>query len=576
MSSMADTKQRRIALAVPALLLIMGLTCIFSLRVKSPTVDEFAHLPAGYYYWKTGDFSLYGKNPPLVRMLCALPLLAMDISMDPKRSYAGKGDWRPWMFGTYFMEENAGSYEKIFLMGRLPVVVLGLLLGFHVFLWSRDLFGLKGGILSLTLYAFSPNVLAHARLVTTDIGSTCFMFMAVYYYWKSFHHKKGWVGAGVCLGLALLCKFTALLLLPIFGLLLLVAVWLETGGGDPEVAVKVGSQGSAFLKRFMDGALRLVLIVVTALFIVNLGYGFQGSLKSLGSAPRHSELFQALDCFPLNKIPIPLPSAYVEGLDRQKVDAEKGEFVNYLRGEFSRKGWWYYFIYAFLVKTPIPLHIGILASIWYACRRRREGRGLSFLVLPVAVIVSVLSFFNELNIGLRYMLPAFPFLFVWLGQLVHFPVRKTVLRWVSVALLGGYVLSSVSIFPDYLAYFNAWAGGPKNGHRHLLDSNLDWGQDLKGLKGYMEREGIDEVGLAYFGHVDPGIYSIPYHVIGERPESGHIAISANFLYGLPYLITYGPKPTLIKPGTFRWLHGHEPDARIGNSIMVFSIPPTKP
>jgi hypothetical protein len=569
----AEKKRQMTALAVPVLLLIMALTCLLSLRVKSPTVDEFAHLPAGYYYWKTGDFSLYGKNPPLIKLICALPLLAMDIKMDPGRDFADGGDWRPWMFGTYFMRENAASYDTIFFVGRLPVVVLALLLGFYVFRWAKELYGLTGGILSLALYTFSPNMLAHSRLVTTDVGFTCFAFMATYYYWRSLrlNKQRAWVGSGVCLGLALLSKFTAILFLPIFGLLLLLFAWRGRKEEDSEGVSETQEYQPRFLQRLGNGTLRLVLVIVIAVFVVNLGYGFQGSFKTLGSISHQSQLFSKLDRSPINKIPVPLPAAYIQGFDRQKVDAEQGVFLNYLRGEVSNRGWWYYFLYAFFVKTPIPLHVGILIAIWLALKRRQTAVGQAPVVVPILVILVVFSFFNEINVGLRYILPAFPFLFVWLGQLVELTVHKKMARWIAGALLATYVVSSVSVFPDYLTYFNVWAGGPKNGHRHLLDSNLDWGQDLKQLKGYMEREGIEEVGLAYFGHVDPAVYGISYHTIGEKPESGYIAVSANYLYGLPYLITYDKPPKSIKPGTFKWLHAYEPKAHIGNTIFVFSI-----
>ena len=566
--------RNKTALAVPAMLVIMGLMCFLSLRVKSPTVDEFAHLPAGYYYWKTGDFSLYGKNPPLIKLLCALPLLTMDISMDPARTYADRGDWRPWIFGTYFMRENADSYDTIFFVGRIPVVLLGLLLGFYVFCWARDLYGLKGGILSLILYAFSPNMLAHSRLVTTDVGCACFMFIAAYYYWRHCCLKRqwAWVVAGVSLGLALLSKYTALLLLPIFGLLLFLTCWRARARENSASLSAVDKRQPLFLKRIMDGGLRLLLIIVIAGFVVNLGYGFKGSFKTLSSIPHGSQLYRTLDRFPINRIPIPLPAAYVQGFDQQKVDAEQGVFLNYLRGKLSNRGWWYYFLYAFVVKTPIPLHICILISIWYALKRRQIVVDEAFLIVPVFVMVAIFSFFSEINVGLRYLLPAFPFLFVWLGQLSQLSLQKPAARWIGGALVVTYVISSVSVFPDYLAYFNAWAGGPSKGHSHLLDSNLDWGQDLKRLKAYMEKEGIEEVGLAYFGHVDPQIYGIAYHLVGERPEPGYIAVSANYLYGLPYLITYGSKPLFIKPGTFKWLHAYEPKAEIGNTILVYSIP----
>jgi len=562
---------------VSLLLGVMGLNCLLSMSVKSPTVDEFAHLPAGYYYWKTGDFSLYAKNPPLIRLLCALPLLAMDVSMDPARSYPESGDWRPWIFGTRFMRDNAETYDRIFFVGRLPVILLALLLGWYVFRWANECYGAGGGLLSLLLYCFSPNMLAHARLVTTDVGCACFMFMAVYYYWKSFEDpgRGPMLGAGVCVGLAWLTKFTSLLLLPMFGLLLVLEAWTGKEAQRPVTFSFLKRVNPVFVRHLCDGGARLFLIVMVGLLITNLGYGFQGSFKSLRATPKESRLFSKIGQTPLGRAPVPLPAAYVQGLDQQQLDAERGEFLSYLRGRLSSKGWWYYFLYAFMVKTPIALHLLILISIWFTVRHRRMTAADAFLILPMLGVFIVFSFFNRLDVGLRYVLPVFPFLFVWLGRLGRIDVRKPLLRWGAAVIVLGFAVSSLSIFPDYLAYFNAWAGGPSNGHRHLLDSNLDWGQDLKRLKTYMDREGIEEVGLAYFGHVDPEIYGIQYHLIGERPESGDIAVSANYLYGLPYVITYGDRPVPVRPDAFRWLRAYNPRADIGHSILVYSIAPAE-
>jgi len=554
---MSDTCKYKTVLPVCILLGIMSISCVLSMRLKSPTVDEFAHLPAGYYYWKTGDFSLYGKNPPLIRLLCALPLLSMDISIDTNASEAGAGDWRPWVFGTHFMRKNAAAYSRIFFAGRIPVVILALILGIYVFRWARELYGLRGGLLSLLLYSFSPNILAHSRLATTDMGCTCFMFIAVYYYWRSIRNngRWAWIGAGICLGLALLSKFTALLLLPIFLLLLPLS----------------SRSKSKFWKPLKAGTLRLLEIIVVAVFILNLGYGFQESFKTLRSIPHESQFFSKLNRFPFNAVPLPIPAAYLSGFDRQKLDSERGVFLNYLRGRLSNTGWWYYFIYAFVVKTPIPLHIGIIICIIYAFWRRDRERDRSFLIIPVLVIIVVFSFLNNINVGLRYILPVFPFLFVWLGRLAQLRLRQALLRWATGVLIVAYVTSSVSIFPDYLAYFNVLAGGPDRGCHHLLDSNLDWGQDLKRLKGYMEENKIKEVGLAYFGHVDPAIYGIPYHLIGPHAESGYVAVSANYLYGLPYVITYTTPPMSIRPGIYTWLRSFRPKANIGHTIYIYEL-----
>ena len=218
-------------------------------------------------------------------------------------------------------------------------------------------------------------MLAHARLVTTDVGFTCFAFIATYYYWRSFYSdkKKTWIAAGVFLGLALLSKFTALLLLPVFGLLLLLWAWQNRTKDAMEGLPTATTPQSAFVQCLGKGALRLGLMLLVAVFVVNAGYGFKGSFKTLSSVPHESQLFETWDRSPLSKVPIPLPGEFVQGFDRQKLDAEQGVFLNYLQGKLSNKGWWYYFFYAFFIKTPIPVtyrHL-ILPLAWLSFPQTR-------------------------------------------------------------------------------------------------------------------------------------------------------------------------------------------------------------
>nr|HID58683.1 glycosyltransferase family 39 protein [Desulfobacterales bacterium] len=565
MARATKTKDRsKYILGAGFLLLFMSFACLTSLSQKSPTVDEFAQLPAGYYYWRTGDFSLYSKSPPLIKLLCALPLLTMDIRMDAGVSYPEAGAWRPWIFGTRFMRDNADRYDTIFFWGRIPVLVLSICLGGLVFLWGSELYGTMCGLVSLFLYTFSPNILAHARLATTDIGATYFFFLSMYSLWRflKFRRMRTLVVTGVCTGLALLCKYTALLLFPIFFSILAVSSWSENW--------KNGS-GFNLLRNCLRNCINFLVIVVVAIFVINLGYGFCETGKPLREIPHYSRLYRMLDRYPLRDIPIPLPAMYVQGFDLQKADAEQGEFLNYLNGRFSSSGWWYYFIYAFFIKTPIPLQIGLLFSILCMLKKGAQPRDELFLLTPILAIFLVFSFLNHLDVGLRYVLPAFPFLFVWIGGLARVSVRHQFVQWGLIVLIAAYAWSAISIFPHYLAYFNIWAGGPASGRFHLIDSNLDWGQDLKGLKCYMEENKIKDIGLAYFGHVDPKIYNISYHLIGKRPETGIIAISSNYLQGMPYLITYTPKIVPVMPNTFKWLQGYKPIHSIGYSILIYRV-----
>src|SRR5215211_3373095 len=217
------TSPRSVTAAAVLLLAAFAALCAHGLRQDSPTVDEFAHLPAGYWTLKTGRFDLFPLNPPLIKVLSALPLLALDPEIDTASPVENTG-WYPWVYGTGFMERNRPIYDRVFLLGRLPVVALGLLLGWLVFRWSRELYGDEAGLVSLFLAVFFPSLIAHAHLATVDVGPCFFLVLALYLFWRFVQRptRIGLLLCGVVLGLAQLSKFTALLLYPVFLLLALI------------------------------------------------------------------------------------------------------------------------------------------------------------------------------------------------------------------------------------------------------------------------------------------------------------------------------------------------------------------
>ena len=254
----------------------------------------------------------------------------------------------------------------------------------------------------------------------------------------------------------------------------------------------------------------------------------------------------------------------------------------YLFGRYSTEGWWYYFPIAFLVKTPVPTLLlgfwGVMTLVRDDARRWDHG----LLLLPPAVFFSAFILSEGKAIGLRYLLPIYPFLFVVAGasQTAWSATR----RWRRRAVMGlcAALLTTTGIHPDHLAYFNDMAGGPDGGHRILVDSNLDWGQDLKGLKTWMDERGVARVKLSYFGSVDPALYDLDYDwlpsyvlpnrgaTVVELPTTGWIAISVTNRVGV-YMDMYGHGK-----GLFEWLDAYEPVARIGHTIWVYRIPNETP
>ncbi|HEY6839105.1 MAG TPA: glycosyltransferase family 39 protein [Geobacteraceae bacterium] len=545
-------------LLVALLLLSFFLLGLAGVRHASVTVDEFAHLPAGAYYHETGNFYLFAKNPPLVKYLMTVPLLASKPNVD-RNAHVDQGGWTPWIFGYDFMEKNRASYLDLFFRARVVVLCLGLLLGFLVYRWAREEYGPAGGLISLLLFAFEPNLLAHAGLATVDVGCALGMFAAVYAF-RTYLRRPSWrtlLAAGVLLGSAELTKYTAVLLYPL--LMLLAGVFLvRTGKGSPLRPWRLA------------GALGLIFLV--SVVVINAGYGFQDTMRPAGSYRLESESSRRAVALLPAGLPLPLPGPYIEGFDALRADTENGEFPNYLLGSWSQRGWRYYFPLTMAWKlSPALLLVLVVAPF---VRRPADEASVSpageFVVwLPPLVLLLLFSLFVHTNYGIRYLLPVFPFLLVYAGRLGQvFRGGPKLLRVALAALLCLYPLSALTAAPAFLSYFNLLAGGTNGGHRYLLDSNVDWGQELPTLREFMTKNRIDRIGLVYFGHVDPALYGIDWD-LPETRISPYVAVSANFLHGYPYPIYRKGEMIDLPPGRYAWLLGKKPVAILDGSLFVY-------
>lgn len=529
-------------LAALLLLAVFAILCVHGLRWDTPTVDEFAHLPSGWYTLQTGRFDLFPLNPPLVKVLSALPLLAIGPRLDPAARIENTG-WYPWLYGTDFMERNRAGYDRIFLLARLPILALGLLTCWLVFRWSRELYGDEAGLVALLLAVFFPSLIAHAHLATVDVGLCFFLLLTLYLFWRYVQRPSPGmlIACGAALGLAQLSKFTALILYPVFLLL-------------------------GLLTRDRRRLAALVPIFLISLIVLDAGYLFQGIGRRAGDFRFESKLLSIVPA----GLPLPLPADYLEGLDALQLINDVGEYPEYLFGRWSREGSPAYYLVVILFKTPLPL----LAALLLAPFARSKAPGQSFLWLPALVLLAFFST-SKVHYGIRYVLAIFPLLFIWTSRLVPWlRTRGRALQIAGVILLLTYPLSALVSTPDTISYFNLLAGG--QGDRILLDSNIDWGQGLKRVRAFMDREKIDRIGLAYFGHVDPALYGIDWGF--PRPDRpGLVAVSANFLHGYPYATYAGGRMVPVPPGAFTWIAKHERVSDLGGGIFVYRIgPPLAP
>jgi len=490
---------------------------------NSPTCDEIAHhIPVGYVLLSKHDFKMDTSHPPLPRYIVALPLkLFMKINMP-----AVKAVWRVddrSIFGRDFFYKYNKDPLKIVFWSRIAVIFVGLFCGLILFIWARALYGDKVGLLALFLYSFCPNILAHASLSTTDMTATCFTLLSIFIFWLFLKNRSTWClfFAGSALGLAQMSKYTALLLYPLFLLLLIFEL----------PACPKGKRGGLFVE--FCGIVFISIIVLWA------GYGFEFR-PLLEDAMRASEkssiIHNLLKNLPLSagsidnilfRVPIPL-GAHLLGILGVLRHGYEGHGIYFL-GNWSGHGHPLYFVVAFLIKTPIPALILLMLGA-FAFFRIKIGRNERFIIFTIAVFFLAASF-SKLQLGLRYILPIYPFLFIMAARSIE--IDK---RWVKAAifvLAGCYIFVNLAIRPHYLSYFNELIGGPRNGYKYLRDSNIDWGQDLPALKKYMVKNSIPELTFEYFGQTNPSSYAINYSLFTEeerkRPQPKVYAVSSQYL-----------------------------------------------
>jgi Dolichyl-phosphate-mannose-protein mannosyltransferase len=552
---------------------------------ESATWDEPQHVVTGYSALRFHDYRTDPEHPPFLRMWAALPLLAMDdVKVDLWR--IDQTDPLSWVTGGQFLFCHdvlyvANDADRLLYRARFMIVLLGLLLGVLLFCWMRELFGFWPAVIVLGLYTIEPNLLAHARLVTTDFGVTCFIFGTLYFLWRTTRRLTA-ANLGGLLGffmLAQISKFSALLLGPIVLALLLVRVcqktpWPTSLGPRAEVGGRL---------RKLAVALGLVVALAFATWVAIWAvYDFRYLPSDVpawrwsfhqdpGILQRAPLLAKAVAWIDEHRL---LPNAYTEGFLLGQVKAQKRS--GFLAGNYSLDGWWYFFPLAFLIKTPISLILLFLTGLALCAVRWRHFLDQSiYAFLPLVALLAT-AMMMKLNIGVRHILPIQPFVLLLAGTTIAelYASQMKPLR----LLLGSVCLMAIAEFalicPHYLAFFNQFIGGPRNGHKYFVDSNLDWGQDLKGLKGWMDGHEVRHINLSYFGTADPAYYKIdctylpggPFFTdpLVKAPDlPGYVAVSVTNLRG----VYFAESSRLI----YQKLLLAQPVAIIGYSIYVYRL-----
>lgn len=554
---------------------------------------ESGHLGAAVYFWRTKQFDVFHVNPPLTRMVVSVPISLCKPNLDFK-SYSPKPEDRcEWDLGYDFLAAN--SENKIrwcaFLArcSLIPFLILG---GYCGFLFSRDLYGSASAYLFLTLWCFSPFLLAWGATVCPDAVAAAMGIVALYLFrqWILRPTIANAAVAGIALGILPLTKFTWIIVFVIWPV-----IW-TIGKFGPKATSGANDRPSS-----KASAKQLCIILIFALLTINLGYGFEGSCQQLGKYQFNSQFLGGQDIVNHNKseivpgnrfrqsflavIPIPLPAEFIQGIDTQKRDFEKG-LPSYLGGKWCDHGWWYYYLYAVAIKEPLGtwclLALSVSVTIFGRSFNARWRDEMVVLVPGLAILVFVSSQ-TGFSTNSRYVIPALPFFFIWISKVGRVfvrgplsPKRRALAAAVGVALTWS-VMSSLWVYPHSLSYFNELTGGPKNGGKHLLDSNFDWGQDLRYLKSWLDdHPDVKLDGRIYECSYPPTLTCIPetptplpgppsddsttknYAIDQLGPKPGWYAVSANYLYG--------------RDRTYRYFLDHfEPVASAGYSICIYHI-----
>lgn len=587
------TKNKKwlVPIIVISLLAIMFITMFTVARGDSGTTDEVAHIPAGYTYDKAQDYRLNPEHPPIAKAIAGIPLLFLKLK-GPFNDWSWQAA-NQWEAGWDFLYEEGNNADQMLIFARTPMIILTLLLGLVIFFWVRSLYGNKVALIILLFFSFCPNFIAHGHLVTTDIAATLGFAIGVWGF-INFLEKKTWgslIIAGVLFGVAQGLKFSCILLLPIFFLILIVKVVMER-----KKLPWSSNFGRLFGKSLIGLVIGFVVVwIIYIPFVWNMPPAVEHKVIEENlrpDEPRTLPLRNLLHKFEGNRATRPA-GHYLLGLS-YILGRTAGGNATFIIGYFSDKGISWYFPVAWLLKVPLPITFlmlyGIVLLITRGIRgptrlgsrgRQTDAWRLWYLFIPFAIYWAI-TLKGSLNIGIRHLFPTMPFVYLFIARTIYPILNPKIFKLKGFAvivpkialgiLIIWFIIGSVITYPSYLGYFNELTlGRPKN--EFLVDSNLDWGQDLKRLANYVNAHPeIDRLRIDYFGGGVPSYYMPAEKLIDwhsdQGPTTGWFAISSTFFQ---FSKMYG---VMEGKWDYSWLEPFEPIKVFGGSIMLYHITPS--
>jgi len=439
--------------------------------------------------------------------------------------------------------------------GRYATIAFCLLLGLYVVRWSYELYGRNGALLSLSLYVFDPNVLAHGQLVTADLPAALMTTVALYHFWQflKLGGKRRAFFSAVTLGLSQLAKYSCIYLYPLF--FAIAAIYCSTPSAGKTASINWCHHLFCGLRRW---SIVVAFFAVVSIVAINLGFDFDGFGTPLSRYRVKDPFFKKLQATPIiGNLPLPLPVPYLQGLDLVKFEERMGEAWGniYMAGKLrvnnhdgTLRGFPGYYFYAAFFKMPIATQIiFLLALVGYFSRRgQTQMQGLRreeiFLLVPILVYWIYFNFFFKSQVGIRHVLPVIILATIFCGRFLASPESK-LRRYTAGFFVAWAAASTFSYYPHFISYFNEFVPDRKLAYQHLADSNLDWRGNEWYLAEYIRRH-PDVI-------VDP-----------RKPQAGRIVVPVNALVGVNR-----------SPDEYKWLRDHfTPVDHIAYSYLVYDVP----
>ncbi|WP_442509466.1 ArnT family glycosyltransferase [Novipirellula sp. SH528] len=531
--------------------LVIQLVCVATHAIRSsPTNDEFGHFFAGIRYWEQGDTRIFNVNPPLVRSIAAIPaVIGWDHPVvTPLKGFEIRTARPEIQAGRRMFSEMPNEFHFYLVLGRLLVGMFGLMGTMAIFGWGRQLVGDWGAVVAASFWAIQPQIIAHGSLITNDVPVAACMTLAAWLFcrWCESPSISRALLGGAGLGLASVCKFTALLLWPIFLVFAVYEIWRH---------------------RSLVRLYHAIIAIIVAFVVVGIPYGFAGigrPIKSFDLVTDYRGPDQILDPTWQNRfgdrwvgyLPSPLPEEYVVGIDRQQSDFVNG-LPSYAAGQRSKHGWWWFYLYSMAVKLPTGTWLAIAVAMFYwvsgEAKITRDRLMVMLIAIAIIDITAMKSGFAQQH---RYILPLYPFLFLWVATpLERWRItrsktqtdsqfysksslkRKTAYGYGTLVALGFTAIGCANAAPDWLGAFNLLSGGTDRGHLRMFNDATDWGQDtfevVDWIVQHPECYPLQLESINGFNGVDAHALGVPQNAIVET--GGHpvwFIISKNDLVGI--------------------------------------------